>query len=57
MHASYRFGIEEEYFLADAATCGTSQRRPVKAFHAAARETCRSPSASLATPGPNKSLR
>ena len=38
MDASYRFGIEEEYFLADAATRGTPQRRPVKAFHAAARE-------------------
>jgi len=34
--ASYRFGIEEEYFLADAATRGTP-RRSVTAFHAAAR--------------------
>ncbi len=38
MGANYQFGIEEEYFLADAATRGTPQRRPVKAFHAAARE-------------------
>lgn len=36
MNASYRFGIEEEYFLADAATRGTPRRR-VKAFHAALR--------------------
>ena len=36
MHATYRFGIEEEYFLADAKTRGTP-RRAVKAFHAAAR--------------------
>ncbi len=36
MGASYRFGIEEEYFLADAATRGTP-RRAVKAFHEAAR--------------------
>ncbi len=36
MDASYRFGIEEEYFLADAATRGTP-RRTVKAFHAAIR--------------------
>lgn len=36
MDASYRFGIEEEYFLADAATRGTP-RRTVKAFHAAVR--------------------
>ncbi|HJS85143.1 MAG TPA: carboxylate-amine ligase [Acetobacteraceae bacterium] len=35
MDASYRFGIEEEYFLADAATRGTP-RRAVKAFHDAA---------------------
>ncbi|MBL6081882.1 carboxylate-amine ligase [Belnapia sp. T18] len=34
MNPSYRFGIEEEYFLADAATRGTP-RRAVKAFHAA----------------------
>ncbi len=36
MDASYRFGIEEEFFLADAATRGTP-RRTVKAFHAAVR--------------------
>ena len=36
MDASYQFGIEEEYFLADAATRGTPRRR-VAAFHAAAR--------------------
>ncbi len=35
MKADYRFGIEEEYFLADAATRGTP-RRNVTAFHAAA---------------------
>jgi len=35
MDASYQFGIEEEYFLADAATRGTPRRRVV-AFHAAA---------------------
>lgn len=35
MDASYQFGIEEEYFLADAATRGTPRRR-VSAFHAAA---------------------
>ena len=34
--ASYRFGIEEEYFLADTATRGTP-RRGVTAFHAAVR--------------------
>ena len=34
MTATYRFGIEEEYFLADATTRGTP-RRAVKAFHAA----------------------
>jgi carboxylate-amine ligase len=34
MDPSYRFGIEEEYFLADSATRGTP-RRAVKAFHAA----------------------
>ena len=32
MRADYRFGIEEEFFLADAATRGTP-RRIVKAFH------------------------
>ncbi|MGU3539343.1 carboxylate-amine ligase [Methylobacterium sp. A54F] len=38
MHAhSYRFGIEEEYFLADAETRGTP-RRSVKPFHVAAAE-------------------
>ena len=36
MDTSYRFGIEEEFFLADAGTRGTP-RRSVKAFHAAAR--------------------
>ncbi|MBV8615398.1 MAG: carboxylate-amine ligase [Acetobacteraceae bacterium] len=36
MDASYRFGIEEEYFLADAATRGTP-RRGVRGFHEAAR--------------------
>ncbi len=36
MDASYQFGIEEEYFLADAVTRGTP-RRSVAAFHAAAR--------------------
>ncbi len=33
MDASYRFGIEEEFFLADASTRGTP-RRSVTAFHA-----------------------
>ena len=36
MNTSYQFGIEEEYFLADATTRGTP-RRTVKAFHDAAR--------------------
>lgn len=36
MDATYRFGIEEEYFLADAATRGTP-RRGVRGFHEAAR--------------------
>ena len=36
MDAGYRFGIEEEYFLADATTRGTPQGA-VKAFHDAAR--------------------
>ncbi len=36
MDTSYRFGIEEEYFLADATTRGTP-RRTVKAFHDAVR--------------------
>lgn len=35
MSAEYRFGIEEELFLADATTRGTP-RRTLKAFHAAA---------------------
>ena len=34
---SYRFGIEEEYFLADAETRGTP-RRSVKPFHTEASE-------------------
>ena len=34
MDATFRFGIEEEFFLADAATRGTP-RRGLKAFHAA----------------------
>ena len=37
MKASYQFGIEEEFFLADASTRGTP-RRGVKAFHAQVRE-------------------
>ena len=36
MNQTYQFGIEEEYFLADAKTRGTP-RRTVKAFHEAAR--------------------
>ncbi len=36
MNHTYQFGIEEEYFLADAKTRGTP-RRTVKAFHEAAR--------------------
>lgn len=36
METAYRFGIEEEYFLADAATRGTPRRRALDAFHAAA---------------------
>lgn len=36
MNQTYKFGIEEEYFLADAKTRGTP-RRAVKAFHEAAR--------------------
>ena len=35
MDESYRFGIEEEFFLADATTRGTA-RRSLKAFHEAA---------------------
>jgi len=34
--SAFRFGIEEEYFLADAATRGTPRRRTLEAFHAAA---------------------
>ncbi len=33
MNATYRFGIEEEFFLADASTRGTP-RRSIRAFHA-----------------------
>jgi carboxylate-amine ligase len=33
---AYRFGIEEEYFIADASTRGTPRRRALEAFHAAA---------------------
>ena len=36
MDTAYRFGIEEEYFLADASTRGTPRRRALEAFHAAA---------------------
>jgi carboxylate-amine ligase len=36
MDGTYRFGIEEEYFLADATTRGTP-RRGVAGFHKAAR--------------------
>ncbi len=36
MGTSYRFGIKEKYFLADATTRGTP-RRTVKAFHDAVR--------------------
>jgi carboxylate-amine ligase len=32
----YRFGIEEEYFLADAGTRGTPAQEPLRRFHAAA---------------------
>jgi glutamate---cysteine ligase / carboxylate-amine ligase len=35
MDASYRFGIEEEYFLADAVTRGTPRQRAARAFHEA----------------------
>jgi len=35
---AYRFGIEEEYFLADAATRGTPGHDAMEAFHAAAAE-------------------
>lgn len=34
MAHAYGFGVEEEFFLADAKTRGTSRRR-VEAFHAA----------------------
>jgi carboxylate-amine ligase len=33
---TFRFGIEEEYFLADGSTRGTPRRRDLDAFHAAA---------------------
>ena len=36
METAYRFGIEEEYFLADARTRGTPRRRALEGFHAAA---------------------
>ncbi len=36
MDTAYRFGIEEEYFLADASTRGTPRRRALEAFPAAA---------------------
>ncbi len=36
MDKAYRFGIEEEYFIADASTRGTPRRRALEAFHAAA---------------------
>lgn len=36
MATDYRFGIEEEYFLADSSTRGTPRRRALQAFHAAA---------------------
>ncbi|MBK1660794.1 carboxylate-amine ligase [Paracraurococcus ruber] len=36
MDTAYRFGIEEEYFLADAATRGTPAPAVLEAFHAAA---------------------
>ncbi len=36
MDNAYRFGIEEEYFIADASTRGTPRRRALEAFHAAA---------------------
>mgnify|MGYP002716480799 CR=1 FL=1 len=38
MDNAYRFGIEEEYFIADAGTRGTPRRRALEAFHAAAAE-------------------
>ncbi|MCB4820121.1 carboxylate-amine ligase [Roseicella aerolata] len=37
MGTAYRFGIEEEYFLADAATRGTPEGAALDAFHAAAK--------------------
>ncbi len=37
MAARYRFGIEEEYFLAEAATGGTPPGRALTAFHAEAK--------------------
>jgi glutamate---cysteine ligase / carboxylate-amine ligase len=36
LETAYRFGIEEEYFLADARTRGTPRRRALEGFHAAA---------------------
>jgi carboxylate-amine ligase len=36
LDTAYRFGIEEEYFLADASTRGTPRRQTLEAFHAAA---------------------
>jgi carboxylate-amine ligase len=36
LDTAYRFGIEEEYFLADASNRGTPRRRTLEAFHAAA---------------------
>lgn len=38
MNAAYRFGLEEEYFLADARTRGTPRATAVGAFHAAAQD-------------------
>jgi carboxylate-amine ligase len=35
---AYRFGMEEEYFLADASTRGTPAQAALEAFHAAARD-------------------
>ena len=36
MEPAYRFGIEEEYFIADAVTRGTPRKRPLASFHAEA---------------------
>lgn len=38
MKTAYRFGIEEEYFLADATTRGTPGSAVLEAFHAAAQD-------------------